>query len=201
VAHHVIDSRPDVARQALGAVEKTSRAALVEMRRLLGVLRQGDEPAASLAPTPGLADLPKLLAQFAEAGLDVRADVDDPDAEVPDGVDLSAYRIVQEGLTNVLRHGGPRADVRIAYPRGALTIEICDEGLHRGPAPSPGAGHGLIGMRERVAVFDGTFAAGPKPGGGFQLSVSLPFGHGAAGQPAAAGRPTGDTGASGGQTE
>jgi signal transduction histidine kinase len=181
VANHVIDSRPDLARQALGTVETNTRAALVEMRRLLGVLRQGDEPTTSLAPAPGLADVPDLVQQLSEVGLivDLRAD-DVPPGGVPDGVDLSAYRIIQEGLTNVLRHGGPTAEVAIGYAPGTVEIEICDDGrpsdsrLRQGGG-ARGPGHGLIGMRERVGVYGGTLTAGPRPGGGFRLAATLPL--------------------------
>jgi signal transduction histidine kinase len=182
VAHHVVDSRPEVARQALATVETTSRAALVEMRRLLGVLRQGDEPQASLTPAPGLADVPALVDQFAEAGLTVRARLDDAPGEVPDGVDLSAYRIVQEGLTNVLRHGGPTAEIDITYLNERIVVQIDDDGpLTRHRPASSGAGHGLIGMRERVAVFHGSLDAGPTGEGGYRLVATLPYGPGRAG--------------------
>jgi signal transduction histidine kinase len=182
VANHVIDSRPELARQALGTVETNTRAALVEMRRLLGVLRQADDQTASLTPAPGLADLPTLVRQLSEVGLTVDLHADDPPpGGVPDGVDLSAYRIVQEGLTNVLRHGGPKAEVTIGYPAGAVEIEICDDGrpLDRAPRPRDvreGPGQGLIGMRERVTVYGGTLTAGPRPGGGFRLVATLPLG-------------------------
>jgi signal transduction histidine kinase len=187
VANHVIDSRPEQARQALATVETNTRSALVEMRRLLGVLRQGDERSASLAPAPGLAEVPTLVRQLGEAGLAVDLHTDgSPPGGIPDGVDLSAYRIVQEGLTNVLRHGGPRARVTIGYPGAAVRVEICDDG--RAPAaPDPattrGAGHGLIGMRERVAVYGGTLTADPRPGGGFRLAATLPFDGPAGGPP------------------
>jgi signal transduction histidine kinase len=173
VANHVIDSRPDLARQALATVETNTRAALVEMRRLLGVLRHAGEPSASLTPAPGLADVPGLVRQFADVGLAVDVTVTGAPDAVPDGVDLSAYRIVQEGLTNVLRHGGPRATVVIGYEPGLVRIGVGDEGSGR-RAPSP-AGHGLIGMRERVAVFGGTLSAGPRPGGGWDLRATLPY--------------------------
>jgi signal transduction histidine kinase len=176
VANHVIDSRPELARQALATVETNTRAALVEMRRLLGVLRQGDEPSASLTPAPGLTDVPVLVQQLAQAGLAVKLRVDGEPVGVPGGVDLSAYRIVQEGLTNVLRHGGPTAQVAIGYPGTAVVIEICDEGPGgRAPRTVDGTGHGLIGMRERVAVFGGRLTAGPRAGGGFRVLATLPF--------------------------
>jgi len=173
VANHVIDSRPEQARQALATVETTSRAALVEMRRLLGVLRQADEPSASLNPSPGLADVPALVAQFAEAGLTAEVSVLGSPDGVPDGVELSAYRIVQEGLTNVLRHGGPKASVVITHEPGLLRIDIGDDGSGRTAAGPPG--HGLLGMRERVAVFGGTLTAQPRAGGGFDLAATLPY--------------------------
>jgi signal transduction histidine kinase len=175
VAHHVIDSRPELAREALGTVETTTRAALVEMRRLLGVLRAPDEPAAALQPTPGLADVDALAAQLAGVGLAVRVTVEGTPEPVPGGVDLSAYRIVQEGLTNVLRHGGPAAEVTVRHRPGLVTVEIRDDG-RPGPASTAGAGQGLIGMAERVAVFGGELTAGPRPGGGWQLVAALPFG-------------------------
>jgi signal transduction histidine kinase len=188
VANHVIDTRPDLARQALGTVETSTRAALVEMRRLLGVLRHADEPSAGLAPSPGLAEVDRLVAQLAEVGLTVRVRTGGTAVDLSDGLDLSAYRIVQEALTNVLRHGGPVAEVRIDYTEAAVRISVSDDGRHGGSAArdrAPGqrpagqgpAGHGLAGMRERVAVFGGTFAAGPRPGGGFDLRATLPYDH------------------------
>jgi signal transduction histidine kinase len=173
VANHVIDSRPELARQALGTVETNTRAALVEMRRLLGVLRQEGEPSASLTPSPGLSDVSGLVAQFTEAGLTVELTTTGT-AEAPDGVELSAYRIVQEGLTNVLRHGGPKATVVISREPGLVTIGIGDDGRPGKPGGKPG--HGLIGMRERVAVFGGTLNAQPRAGGGFDLTATLPYG-------------------------
>jgi signal transduction histidine kinase len=177
VANHVIDSRPEQARAALATVETHSRAALVEMRRLLGVLRQENEPA-TLAPAPGLADVPQLADHFREAGLAVDVEVTGVRTEVPEGVDLSAFRIVQEGLTNVLRHGGPHAALRIAYTPVDVQLTIADDGPDGRAAPrSKGdqPGHGLIGMRERVAIFGGSFSARPRPGGGFDLTATLPY--------------------------
>ncbi|HEU4349818.1 MAG TPA: sensor histidine kinase, partial [Actinoplanes sp.] len=171
VANHVIDSRPEQARAALATVETTTRAALVEMRRLLGVLRQPDEPAGSLRPSPGLADVPGLIAQFAEAGLPVEMSVEGAPDGVPEGVELSAYRIVQEGLTNVLRHGGPKAFLTIEYEPGCVRVAIADDGS--GHRASGSAGHGLIGMRERVSVFGGTLTAGPRADGGFDVAATL----------------------------
>jgi signal transduction histidine kinase len=185
VANHVIDSRPEIARQALATVEINTRSALVEMRRLLGVLRQGDEPSASLAPAPGLSQVADLVEQFRGAGLTIELRLHGGLDGVPDGVDLSAYRIVQEGLTNVLRHGGRRAKVTIGHRADAVEVDISDDGRRPdqelvasvpGADAGRGAGHGLIGMRERVSVFGGTLVAEDRPGGGFRLAATLPFG-------------------------
>ncbi len=175
----VADTQPEEARKALAAIETTSRAALDELRRLLGVLRQHGEPQGSLAPAPGLADLDSLLAQVVEAGLAVQLRVEGARPQVPLGVDLSAYRIVQEALTNVVKHAGPaQAQVVVHYGDQELTIEVTDDG--RGAAAladdgRAGTGHGLIGIRERVAVFGGDLEAGPRPGGGFRVAARLPF--------------------------
>jgi len=178
VGHHVIDTQPEEARRALAAIETTSRAALTEMRRLLGVLRDEGAPRAALAPAPGLADLPDLLTQVREAGLDVAATVTGAPSDASGPVDLTAYRIIQEALTNVLKHGGSPAQVRVAYDEHEVRVEVIDGG--RGDAGESAergtpAGHGLVGMRERVAVFDGDLAAGPRPGGGFRVAVRLPL--------------------------
>jgi signal transduction histidine kinase len=167
----VADGQPGEARKALAAIEGTSRAALEELRRLLGVLRHDDEPQGSLAPLPGLADLDGLLAEAAKAGLAVGLRVEGIRPQVPPGVDLSAYRIVQEALTNVVKHAGPaQAQVVVRYGDQEVTTEVTDDG--RGAAALAGAGragsgHGLIGMGERVALFDGDLEVGPRPAGGF----------------------------------
>jgi signal transduction histidine kinase len=179
VGAHVADTQPKEAAKALGAIEATSRATLTELRRLLGVLRQEGEPQGSLAPVPGLADLDALLAEVAKAGLGVRLRVEGTPSPLPAGVDLSAYRIVQEALTNVVKHAGPaRAQVTIRYGDQDVTVEVTDDG--RGVvAPTSdgrvGTGHGLIGMRERVAAFGGDLETGPRPGGGFRVAARLPF--------------------------
>ena len=192
MGRHVIDSRPDEARKALASIESTSRSALVEMRRLLGVLRQGDEPQGTLAPVPGLADVPELVRQMTASGLQVELRLEGEAVQVPPGVDLSAYRVVQEGLTNVLRHGGSRVVVAVRYFATGVAVDVTDDGPAVGATPWParsttsrpkplieaglsGGGHGLIGVRERVGVFHGQFSAGPVPGGGFRLSATLPF--------------------------
>ena len=179
VGAHVASTQPEEAAKALAAIEATSRAALTELRRLLGVLRQDSEPQGDLTPVPGLADLDSLLAEVAKAGLGVRLRVEGTPSQLPAGVDLSAYRIVQEALTNVVKHAGPaRAQVRIRYRDQEVTVEVTDDG--RGVRAlagdgRAGVGHGLIGMRERVAAFDGDLEAGPRPGGGFRVAARLPL--------------------------
>jgi signal transduction histidine kinase len=179
VGAHVAESRPEEVGKALAAIEATSRATLEELRRLLGVLRQDSESQASLAPVPGLADLEGLLGEVAKAGLAVRLRVEGTPLPLPAGVDLSAYRIVQEALTNVVKHAGPaQAQVTIGYRDRDVTVEVTDDG--RGAAAPAGdgrggTGHGLVGMRERVAAFGGDLETGPRPGGGFRVAARLPL--------------------------
>ena len=180
VGNHVIDAQPAEARQALAAIEATSRSALTEMRRLLGVLRQEGEPRGSLTPAPGLADLSSLVSQVRDAGLQVWINVEGQRGSVPPGVDLSAYRVIQEALTNVIKHAGSAAaTVTIRYRDDSVTVEIANQSLATPdgyvPAPRTGSGHGIIGMRERVAVFGGEFAAGPRPDGGFLVRACFPL--------------------------
>jgi signal transduction histidine kinase len=173
VGVHVLDSQPEEARKALAAVEATSRQALVEMRRLLGVLRQEAEPRGSLAPAPGLAEVEALAAEVARAGVRVEVHIEGTPCELPAGLDLSAYRIVQEALTNVVRHAGPAtARVAVRYSPGQVALEVVDDG--RGPGAEDRGGHGLAGMRERAALYGGTLEAGPVPGGGFRVAATLP---------------------------
>jgi signal transduction histidine kinase len=173
VGAHVLDSQPEEARRALTAIEVTSRQALTEMRRLLGVLRQETEPSGSLAPVPGLAEVDALAAEVARAGARVEVRIEGTRPELPLGLDLSAYRIVQEALTNVVRHAGPAtARVRIRYAPDSVDVEVVDDG--RGGNPRPGDGHGIAGMRERAALYCGTLHAGPRPGGGFRVAARLP---------------------------
>jgi signal transduction histidine kinase len=178
MGHHVIDTDVAEARRALGAIEDTSRTALTEMRRLLGVLRESDD-AAARSPAHGLSELPQLVAQTRRSGLGVTLEGSGSHSSLPPGVDLTAYRIVQEGLTNVIKHGGAVAHVRVECTDRLVSIEITDDGRPHGSEASPdGAGHGLIGMRERVAVFDGEFTATRRPGGGFRLFATLPYARG-----------------------
>jgi signal transduction histidine kinase len=172
VGVHVLDSQPQEARKALVAVETTSRQALVEMRRLLGVLRQEAEPRGSPAPAPGLAEVEALAAEVARAGVRVEVRIEGAPGQLPAGLDLSAYRIVQEALTNVVRHAGPAiARVTVRYAPGQVAVEVLDDG--RGGDPGD-QGHGIAGMRERAALYGGTLEAGPLPGGGFRVAASLP---------------------------
>src|SRR5438445_124084 len=159
-------------REALLSVEQIGRQALTEMRRMLGVMRSGEETPAALAPQPGLQHLDRLIAQVEEAGLPVTLRVEGDRPDISPGVDLSAYRIVQEGLTNALKHAkGARADVVVRYVESSVELEIADNGT----APvGDGNGHGLVGMRERVALYGGTLEAGPREGGGFVLRAELP---------------------------
>jgi signal transduction histidine kinase len=175
VAHHVIDRRPELAQEALAAIETTSRAALVELRRMLGVLREPGD-AGSFEPSAGLADLHGLVAQLADAGVRVALEVTgDPDG-VPSGVGLSAYRIAQESLTNVLKHGADRARLAVACRPSEVVVEVTDPGRRGAGADAvPGAEHGLLGMRERVALFGGRLTAGPDGRGGFRVVATLPY--------------------------
>ena len=173
VGAHVLDSQPEEARKALAAVEATSRQALAEMRRLLGVLRQEAEPSGSLAPSPGLAEVDALAAEVARAGARVEVRIEGTRPELPLGLDLSAYRIVQEALTNVVRHAGPAtARVRIRYAPDTVDIEVVDDGHGTGTGRTDG--HGIAGMRERAALYGGSLDAGPLPGGGFRVAAHLP---------------------------
>ncbi|MEO5841170.1 MAG: sensor histidine kinase [Acidimicrobiales bacterium] len=177
VGAHVLDNDPAEARRSLENIAITSRSTLNEMRRLLGVLRNEDGSKAEHAPAPRLEDLPALVARVEEAGVAVDLTVDPPPCELPTGVSLSAYRIVQEALTNVLRHAGSaRASVTVTYEPGTMAIEVSDDG--RGLAATSGtngSGHGIAGMRERVAVYGGSLHSGPRPGGGFVVRARIPY--------------------------
>lgn len=159
--------------EALDAIESTAASALAEMRRLLHMLREDDD-AVALAPQPSLDHLDHLVAQVRDAGLPVEVDVDGERRELPPGVDVSAYRIVQEALTNALKHAGPAsARVSVRFGDDALELEIADTGS--ASANGAGAGHGLAGMRERVALFGGRLDTGPRDGGGFEVRARLPL--------------------------
>jgi signal transduction histidine kinase len=173
-AERVLEGGQRQVRDALDAIALTGRQTVDEMRTVLGVLRAEDDRAA-LRPQPGLADLEQLVASVREAGLPVRLRIDGKPCRLPQALDLSAYRIVQEALTNALKHAGPaEAEVVVGYDRGAVQIEVRDTGA--GQASGRGTGHGLIGMRERVAMFGGQFDAARVAGGGFAVRARLPLG-------------------------
>jgi signal transduction histidine kinase len=192
VAHHVsmmvvqaeagpvvVERDPSRATGAFDSISVTGRQALVELRRLLGVLRGSGDAAPSLAPQPGLAEVPALVEQVGRTGLAVELVVEGEPCPLPAGVDLSAYRIVQEALTNAVRHAGPgRARVLVRYREHDLELQVTDDGNGTDAAGPVGVGQGLVGMRERVNLFGGELHAGPRPGGGFAVAARLPIGGG-----------------------
>ena len=170
----VLDESQESTRDVLETVEEIGRNALTEMRRLVGMLRTDDED--PLAPQPGLGDLPTLVGQVREAGLPVELRVEGEPRALPVGLELSAYRIVQEALTNALKHAGEaRAGVVVRYRDDSLELEVVDDGAGAHAEIASG-GHGLVGMRERVALYGGRFEAGRRPAGGFTVRVLLPIG-------------------------
>jgi signal transduction histidine kinase len=178
VGAHVLADHPDQARTALEAISATSRGTLTEMRRLLGVLRDGDGER-SHAPAPGVADVPQLVEDVRAAGVPVTLTMTGSTDCVNAGVELSAYRVVQEALTNVIKHAGnpTHVDVTVGYEPGSLAVEVVDDG--RGAAAPNGLNgshHGLLGMRERVEVWGGELAVGPIDGGGYRVAARLPYG-------------------------
>jgi signal transduction histidine kinase len=183
-ASYALDSSPERARQALGAIASTGRQALAEMRRMLGVLRSDDGPP-GVVPLPGIGQLGELLDQTRASGLDVSFTVQGIPGPLPSGLALAAYRIIQESLTNTRKHGGSRASAQVLlrYCEDVLILQITDDG--RGVTVADGAGHGLTGMRERVALYSGTLDAGPLPGGGYQVTATLPLSPGPSASPAA----------------
>ena len=173
-ARAVSASDPAATAEALRQIEASGRTGLTEMRRLLEVLK-AEEDGNGLAPQPGLARLSELLDAMRASGLPVEAVVEGSPRPLPPGVDLSAYRIVQEALTNALRHaGGASARVVVRYDPGVVELEVADDGPGPPEDPEASGGHGLIGMRERVQLFGGELEAGPRPGGGFLLRARLP---------------------------
>ncbi len=191
-ALHLMDRQPERARTALSTINDVSKQALVELRSVLGVLRDvdadggtggGAEGDAPRAPAPGLALLGDLVDHAAATGLTVRVQEDGTPAQLPADVDLSAYRIIQEALTNTARHsGGTRATVRLGYADHGLEVEVDDDGppaTRPAPVSAPpsagGSGNGIAGMTERASALGGTLEAGPRPGGGFRVRAWLPF--------------------------
>jgi signal transduction histidine kinase len=170
----MLREHPDDTRAALDAIEYAGEQALAEMRRLLGVLRGADDDAV-LAPRPGLARIADLADRVTASGMPVDVTVEGEPVVLPPGIDVSAYRIVQEALTNALKHAGPaRARVIVRYSAGDLELEVRDDGP--GTGNGGGSGHGLVGLRERVAVYGGELASGALPGGGYALRARLPVG-------------------------
>jgi signal transduction histidine kinase len=171
-ARLLFDEDPPRARESLTAVEETGRQALAEMRRLLGILR-GGEHETDLAPQPGIGDVDALLEQVRAAGLPVDVVVEGEPKPLSPGVDLAAYRVVQEALTNALKHAGAaRAEVLIRYSETALELAVTNDGHIR---RNGRGGHGLIGMRERVTLYGGELRAGPRSGGGYAVRATLPL--------------------------
>jgi signal transduction histidine kinase len=213
VAHHVsvmviqagaaqasLPPEAKAASQSLEAIRETGREALAEMRRMLGLLRSQEAAAGGtgteggLAPQPGLADLAALCDRTREAGVSVTTEIEGEARRLPAGVDLSIYRVVQEALTNALRHGGPgtRARLHLVYAPAMLTVEVTDDGRGKPAVGSversrQAVGHGLVGMRERVILFGGRLEAGPLPGGGFRVLALFPLEPAEAGSAGAAG--------------
>lgn len=179
VGAHVIDTDPAEAKRILENVKTSSRMALNEMRRLLGVLRDDGDGPVSRTPAAGLESVDELADGLRQAGMNVAVRVEGTRPVVPPGVDLSAFRIVQEALTNVLKHAGPATvNIAICYHPDSVTVEVEDNGRGASTAPADGhagGGHGLVGMRERVAVFGGHLTAGSRVGGGFRVAATLPF--------------------------
>jgi signal transduction histidine kinase len=182
-AAYVLDAAPDQAKKALETISSTGRQALAEMRRLLGVLRTGEhQEAGEYVPQPDVQQIEELVEQCRTSGLPVDFKVEGTPRPLPSGVELTAYRIVQEALTNTRKHGGPDAgaSVRLVYFDDGLGLLVEDDGKG---APHElyeeggfdGQGHGLIGMRERIGMVGGTLDAGPRPGGGFRISALLPL--------------------------
>ena len=177
---------------ALEKIERSGREALVEMRRLLGVLREDDGAGAALAPRPGIEQLPALAESVRAAGLALELEIGGDCGALPPAIDLSAYRIVQEALTNTLKHAGPDAHARVEVRRGPeeLTVEVVDDGGGQAAAAAhDSGGHGLVGMRERVALLGGELRAGPRPAGGFAVNARLPLVAAAPGRGHAGSRP------------
>jgi signal transduction histidine kinase len=171
------DATPGRARAAVAAIEATASRAMTEMRRALGILRDTERAGVALAPLPGLGQLPALLDQLRAAGLPVDLTVVGTPRPVAQSVDLSLYRIVQEALTNALRHASAsRAWVAVGYGAGAITVEVSDDGRGPPPAAARWQGAGTVGMRERVALFGGELQVGARPQGGYAVRVCLPVG-------------------------
>ncbi|MUN37387.1 sensor histidine kinase [Actinomadura sp. NEAU-AAG5] len=175
VASHLFDARPEQTRKSLRELVATTRDALDDLRATVGLLRQSGDAVAPSEPAPGLSRLPTLLESFRRAGLEVTVEHEGTARPLPPGVDLTAYRIVQEALTNVAKHAGTgTARVRLAWNRDRVTITVADDGGDAPAADQP-PGYGLIGLRERATAVGGHLSAGSRPEGGFLVSTELPL--------------------------
>jgi signal transduction histidine kinase len=175
VALHVVDRRPEQARVALAAIKETSKDALDELRATLAVFRRPEESDGEPRPAPGLRQVGSVVTAMAESGLPVRMEVTGRAVDLPAAVDLAAYRIVQESLTNVVRHAGhASATVQVRYEPDDVVVEITDDGRARASGVVRAGGQGIAGMRERAAAVNGTLEAGPRPEGGFRVLARLP---------------------------
>ncbi|MFF9061623.1 sensor histidine kinase [Streptomyces sp. NPDC101213] len=176
VAAHVMDKRPDQAKEALAHVREAGRSALNELRATVGLLRQSGDPEAPTEPAPGLDRLDELAGTFRNAGLPVEVARADHGTALPAAVDLAAYRVIQEALTNVRKHAGPeaRAEVSVVRVGPHIEVTVLDDGPGGAPAPQDGGGHGLLGMRERVTALRGALTTGPRYGGGYRVHAILP---------------------------
>jgi signal transduction histidine kinase len=177
---YAADQSPEAAKKALATIGDTGRASLTEMRKMLGLLKQDEQNELDPnqpRPQPGVSSLPELIDNVREAGLNVTYDVTGRPRDLPALLGLTAYRIVQEGLTNTLKHAGPgaRTSVSLDFGREMLTVVVTDDGRGAGVAPSSDPGHGLVGMRQRASVSGGTVSAGPKAGGGYEVIAKLPY--------------------------
>jgi signal transduction histidine kinase len=179
VAAHLLHRRPDKAADSLAAIRQASDEALGELHAMLGVLREGDGDGgpAPLAPAPGLAELDALIAQAAGAGIEVRVAVEGEPRRLPSAVDLACYRVVQESLTNVVRHAeASQAEITVTHLDDRVVVEVLDDGAAPSGNGAVGSGQGIPGMRERARALGGSLEAGPRPGGGFRVQASLPVG-------------------------
>ncbi|MFI9008065.1 sensor histidine kinase [Actinosynnema sp. NPDC053489] len=176
-ARKVMASAPEQAREALLAVEAGGRAAMTELRHVMGLLTVDGTTAADLAPQPGLDQVEALVARVRETGVRVGSTVTGEPRPLPPGVELAAYRVVQEALTNAVKHAsGGSVSVTVDHGDDRLRVDVVDTGGTPGPGAAGGNGHGLIGLRERLAVYGGTLEARPRPGGGYQVTASIPVG-------------------------
>ncbi len=175
-ARRTLSRDPVAADEALSTIEATGRATLREMRRLLDVLRRDDEPDASLEPQPGVAGLETLVEKVREAGLNVQLRVVGTPRTLDPGIDLTVFRIVQEGLTNALKHAGPAsAEVRVEFRPDRLLLDVEDNGRGEDAGNGRRTGHGLVGMRERISLYGGTLRTGSRRGGGYSVAASIPL--------------------------